>query len=171
MRMTHTVNALIITIVSFLGVVSAAAANEEFSLSGHALNARVLYSGHGGNMQFFLNSLTAVIPGSIGTAPSSIFALYRHALTLLDSSRKTNSISSTFGFSFGHLHFTLATTDDSPIPWDMALEFVQKMIENAQRGLFGVEYQALVYDLAFSVTITVTLKLLFDEPLRLQVKS
>ena len=169
--MTRTVNALILTIVCFLGVVSAAAASKEFSLSGHTLNARVLYSGYRGNMRFYLNSLAAVIPGSIGAAPSSVFALYHHALTLLDSSRETSPLSSTFGFSFGHLHLTLATTNNSPIPWDIAREFVQKMYENAQRGLLGVEYQALVFDLAFDVTIKVTLKLLFDEPLKLQVGS
>lgn len=45
------------------------------------------------------------------------------------------------------------------------------MFESAQRGLLGVEYQALVFDLAFDVSLEVTLKLLFNEPLRSPVQS
>lgn len=171
MGVTRMVKASITIIVFFLAVVSAAAASEEFSQSEHTLNARVLYSGYRGNMRFFLSSLEAVIPGSIGTAPSSMFALYHHALTLLESSRETNSLSSTIGFTFGHLHLTLATKNNSPIPWDIALEFAKKMSDNAHRGLLAVEYQALVFDLAFDVVIEVTLKLLFDQPLKMPVKG
>lgn len=45
------------------------------------------------------------------------------------------------------------------------------MYEAAERGLLAVEYQALVFDLALGVTIQVTLKLLFDNPLRPQLKE
>lgn len=96
--MNRTVNAFIITTVCFLGVVSAAATSKEFSLLGHTLNARTLYAGYRGNMRFYLSSLEAVIPGSIGTAPSSVFALYHHAMALLDSSSETKPIKLHFWF-------------------------------------------------------------------------
>lgn len=164
-RMVRMVNAFVLVITWFIGVATALATIEELSLPRNTLHSRVLYSGRTGNMRYFLNSLDAIIPNSIGIASYSVYALYHHALTLLQLSRETNSLDSTFGFSLGHLDLTLATTNDSPIPWNTALEFSNKMYEAAERGLLAVEYQALVFDLALDVTIQVTLKLLFDSPL------
>ena len=169
--MVRMVNAFVLVITWFIGVATALATIEELSLPRNTLHSRVLYSGRTGNMRYFLNSLDAIIPNSIGIASYSVYALYHHALTLLQLSRETNSLDSTFGFSLGHLDLTLATTNNSPIPWNTALEFSNKMYEAAERGLLAVEYQALVFDLALDVTIQVTLKLLFDSPLRPQLKE
>ncbi|KAL8767906.1 MAG: hypothetical protein Q9209_005693 [Squamulea sp. 1 TL-2023] len=137
----------------------------ELSLGHHRLDPRALYITNSGNMRYFLETFEAANPDSLGLASSSIRAFYYHALTLLAQSRASDSLSSTFGFSFGHLDLTLVTTDGAPIPWDTALEFARKMHGTAVRGLNGVQYQAFVFDLALDITIKVTLRLLFDRPL------
>lgn len=167
--MLRMVNAFVLTFNWLFGVVAALATTKELSLPRHMLHSRVIFYGRGGYMRYFISSLDAIVPNSIGIAPYSIYTLYHHALTLLNLSREANSLSSTFGFSLGHLDWTLATTNDSPIPWNAALDFAEKMYEAAERGLLAVEYQALVFDLTLDVTIEVTLKLLFDEPLRPQI--
>ena len=166
--MVRILNAFVaITTLSF-GVVHSLALTKDFSLSPHLLSSRALYLGHGGNMRYFLDTLEAAVPNPFGMAPSSLYALYHHAMTLLASSRDTNSPSPTFGLSFGHLDLTLATTDGAPIPWNTALDFAKKMLDTASRGLLGVGYDAVVVDIALDVTIKVTLRLLFDSPLQPQ---
>ncbi|KAI4236584.1 MAG: hypothetical protein L6R40_006140 [Gallowayella cf. fulva] len=165
--MSRRLPVLLAIILLFVGLAQPLAFTKELTLlPHHHVDSRTLRILNSGNMRYFLNTLESAFQNSLGLAPESLSALYKHALTLLTNSRDSNSPSSTFGFSLGHLSLTLATTNDAPIPWDTALQFARNMHESATRGLLGVEYQALVFDLALDVTMQVTLRLLFDKPLR-----
>ncbi|KAL8799260.1 MAG: hypothetical protein Q9182_006027 [Xanthomendoza sp. 2 TL-2023] len=130
------------------------------------IDPRAISVGHGNNMRYYLNTLSAAFPDPIGMAGSSIYTLYDQTMTLLAQSRDTNSPSPTFGFSFGHLSLGFVTSNDAPIPWNTAIEFARKMQGYAAKGLLGVEYHAVVVDVALDITIEISLRILHDRPLR-----
>ncbi|KAL8676478.1 MAG: hypothetical protein Q9224_002657 [Gallowayella concinna] len=157
---------LLVGVTICLGLAHPLVTTKDLAPTHLRIDPRALSIGHGTNMRYYLNTLIAAFPDPIGMATGSIYTLYDHALTLLAQSRETNSLSPTFGFSFGHLTLDFETRNNAPIPWNTALQFAQEMHAYAAKGLLGIEYQALVFDLASGITIDVSLRLLFDRPLR-----
>ncbi|KAL8903199.1 MAG: hypothetical protein Q9207_004092 [Kuettlingeria erythrocarpa] len=156
----------VLSVLFFLGCVHSVAISKTPKIARQEIDKRVLHHGRTATARYFLNSFTSTALGPfIGNAPSSLGAVYNHAINLLLKALQEQSQASSLGFHLNHLDLSFATTNGAPIPWESAISFMQKMQKFLDRRFMGPEFQAFVTDIAQDVIVEVSLRLLLDSPL------
>lgn len=156
----------VLSVLFFLDCVHSVAISKTSTFAHQELDKKALHHGHTTTTRYFLNSFTSIALGPfIGNAPSSLGAVYNHAINLLLKTSQEQPQTSSLGFHLDHLDLTFATTTGAPIPWESAISFMRKMQNFLDCRFMGPEFQAFVTDIAQDVIVEVSLRLLLDSPL------
>lgn len=165
MRGPKVLHLSLLSMLLFLSSTQSIALSRDSAIWSHELEKRVLYHDNIGTTRYFLNSFSSIGPWGLGSSPTSMAAVYTHAISILLQNWREQPQSSSFGFHLDHLSLTFATTTGDPIPWPSAVYFMQQMLRFLDRRLIGPEFQAYVTNVALDVTIEISLRLLLDGPL------